>query len=324
MEIGRPVAVVIERFNPGLASASSTVLAAAVSATAAGTANYQPFSVSLSIAESPPPYSGDFTNSTVTVSPVNPGSGNTLKLTGFTLSDTWWDQQIKLYDAVQINFQPMLYRITNAPVNAANVIQNSGSVAWTLTPNNAQPVNPSFSPSVASGTPVRFQIFRQPIRSAADPLQLPEGIVIDLAESGMSTQVNGFDTTVNPVIAFAPSGNIDMLYDAIYNAGSHPNGYTGHPIGSIFLLLGRREQVAISGFTPPLTNLADLNSLWVAVGYQTGQVTTSENYVPSSAGQSISNYTSTTDPTGVLTARTLATGSFKSGVISPVTTMGGN
>jgi hypothetical protein len=160
---------------------------------------------------------------------------------------------------------------------------------------------------------VPFQILRQPIRSAVDPLQLPEGIVIDLAYSGMSTQFSGplgfgFDTsTVNPVISFAPSGSVDMLYDG-------PNYPGGHPTGNLFLLLGRREQAFTAGYTPPpplyASNVLDPNSLWVSIGYQTGQVLTAENYANNGGN--------------IASARSLATGNSSVTGSTTVTTMGGN
>jgi hypothetical protein len=289
------------------------------------------FSMNLSTTESPPPYAGDTSSSTALVNsswisgqPLPP----TLTLINFPAGDNVLHQRIRVNDRIRFNFQGPTYFITiphpdNTQVDNNGYILNPPStVSWTLIPTGGSASGTSgvsatgmnvFYPTPAmlsnnGGANLPFQIFRQPIRSSVEPLQLPEGIVIDLAVSGMSTQV--FDTSMNPVITFAPNGGIDMLYDG---------SFTGHPLGPIFLLLGKREQVlppagyaansVWSSSSFPQHNLLDLNSFWITITPQTGQVSTSEN--TSNSGTSLTDLTN---------ARALASGSISG---SPVTTTGG-
>jgi prepilin-type N-terminal cleavage/methylation domain-containing protein len=326
METGRPVGVMIERFTPGLASATSTGVPLGAK---------QTYSMNLSLAESPPPYAGDFINSTVTVNVPVLGA-NYLQVTALPQGDIWSDQQISNGDRIRLNYQGTYYtvysgsydsvgHITGFPWNLYPLNPTSG-----MTPANATVV---FPPIMQPGSSVNlpFEIFRQPIRSAVDPLQLPEGIVIDLNVSGMSTDSRTTSsvtttgvfsslatTTSNPVISFSPSGAVDMLYD---------NGAT-RATGPIFLLLGRSEKISTNvwsqGAGTPELNLIDPDSLWVAISQQTGQVTVTENYVNVVNNLGVVTGTiSGTLQTDLVTARTLASFSVPTNGAAVVTTLGG-
>ncbi len=319
LETGRPVAVVIERFTPGLANATSTA-SAGVS---------QNYSMSLSIAESPPLYAGDTLVSAVSIShpPATlPPYPSQLYLSFNTSIDNWNAQQIRVGDGIRFNFQgPIYYFDSSNPYNTNNniisltnintlsqpsypsnwsayysvgllpnittynpstpgtVVNTAIDTSLVLTPpynSGYQPGNPNIPPG---GSPVPYQIYRQPTRSAVDPLQLPEGIVIDLAYSGMSTESYGIFsqpnatavppfTPSNVMIAFSPTGRMTMLYDQV----------PLRPTGAVFLLLGRIEQCGISTTALPFGNLTDVNSFWIGISNQSGQIIVGENHSNSS------------------------------------------
>lgn len=300
MEIGRSVGVVIQRFNPGQASSSG----------GGGSGTLQPYSMSLSIAEAPPPYAGDATNSTVKVTTSSTYMGQL----SVVFTDNWTAQSIRVGDGIRFNFQGPIYYFDSYNTTATGSTVITGGSPWTVGPlaqvqehllttlkidsgdiwfTNQVVMAPL---ALQSGTvAVPYQIFRQPATSSAvAPLQVPEGIVIDLTRSGMSSETGGiFLGASNPIISFTPTGRVDMVYD----------GLPLRATGSIFLLLGRPEQVNLAA----TTNLADPNSLWVAIGYQSGHVLTAENYANNG---------------GVIaTARQLASGALAG---QSVSTLGGN
>jgi type II secretory pathway pseudopilin PulG len=277
-----------------------------------------------------------------------------------TSVDAWAAQNIRVGDAIRFNYrgpfyyfdkfnQSTSYPITNSYITLpAPILPASGTMipqAWTvglwssgvgttgnqLDPNSLLVQNvetPAFVvSSIASTIPstqtVPYQIFRQPVRSAVDPLQLPEGIVIDLQCSGMSTGTSGtysgvFSGAASPIIMFSPKGNVELIYD------NGPQRATG----TIYLLLGRREQtVASSSIAYP--NLADLNSLWVAIAPQTGKVLTAENgssYVDPSTSTTYTNNGGGSPPTTAtnFTHSLYAARSLAAGFAGVVTAKGGN
>lgn len=386
IETGRPAAVVIERFNPGLASTTGTTsqavpsIAQTVAAQqAAGTANLQPFSMYLSTAESPPPYSGDFTGSVVDVTapPTNslnkpdqwpPGPSTTfgqsypsqvtMVLRG-TIQDNWQAQNIRVGDGIRFNYQGPIYYFDNYNTNTNGLITlptpyvapsyvyygpsdprnnpdtsppqfwSAGLMADANAANGGLGVQTVAPPTFVNGGGVPYQIFRQPVSaSAVAPLQLPEGIVIDIEASGVGPLGTfSSSTTSSPIISFNPDGTVHLVYD----------GLPRRPIGTIFLLIGRREQVplAVAGYNPPTANLNDPSSLWITINSQTGQVATFENYVPSGGGSNISAYGSGGSLAGadsgftvngqtyyVGVPRTHASGSYTANYA--ITTTGGN
>jgi hypothetical protein len=138
-----------------------------------------------------------------------------------------------------------------------------------------------------------YQITRQPVRSSSQPLQLPDGIVVDLFNSGVGSSGQFPPTFVgvsptptvpfNPIFTFAPGGSVDYLTDI--------TGTWNRPTGAIYLLVGRRDQMPDATAprkgrlpTPTSTilinNLTDPDSIWITVGYQTGLVASAENLPP--------------------------------------------
>ena len=104
-------------------------------------------------------------------------------------------------------------------------------------------------PTASSPPLVPYQVYRQPLKSAEPPLQLPEGTVVDLGWSGTGPIGNAttpgttgfFVASVSPsplqtvVITFDAQGKLDSLY---------LNGILqGHAGQTVCFLVGRPEQM---------------------------------------------------------------------------------
>ena len=146
-------------------------------------------------------------------------------------------------------------------------------------PYPGSPPPPLFA-NTASGAP--FQLFRHPKRSSAEPLRLPANTAIDLSASGFGASGIELGRGLNDpiVILFNPAGDLDRVYV----------GAVEVPItDSLYLLIGRPQQVlGFNGlFTSnnvDISNLMDMATLWVSISHRSGQVTTTENASPWSAG----------------------------------------
>jgi hypothetical protein len=162
--------------------------------------------------------------------------------------------------------------------------------------------------------PASYKILRQPMKTSAEPLQLPEGSAIDLRASGLGdaaffyigpTALNsqGVDNSDDILIMFAPEGRVSRL--ALNQNGlpiTPPKPPFDEPVvDNIFLLVGKRENAPpppVSGtpHDPTLVSaemmgktdaqMKDLKkavnwlrgeSRWVVIGSQSGRVVTVEN-----------------------------------------------
>jgi signal peptidase I len=131
--------------------------------------------------------------------------------------------------------------------------------------------------STAWSGPIAFKIMRQPAKSAAAPLQLPAGSVVDLDFSGTDYQTfkNPPGNYYDVAIIFSPNGSVEGYY---WNNQSYP------ALGPIFMLIGSRSRVrdfvAQPLFANPnlneLPNWADLSNIWVTINYQTGMAASDE------------------------------------------------
>jgi hypothetical protein len=215
-------------------------------------------------------------------------------LTAF--NDMTWSNIIHVGDLIKFNYQGRLYMMLGtASVSAGGqpVLSTAGQLLTSTgfngqangTPCNLWAIDGSNSiapttPTAVGGVP--YQVFRQPVKSAVPPLQLPDGNVVDLTASGVGSVANAsgvvglFSGTTpyqNPVVTFAPTGEVDLVYDgtSVYR-----------PPSTIYFLIGRRDGMSdvnsntISTAANP-QNLYDLNNLWVSIGVGTGLVATSEN-----------------------------------------------
>lgn len=166
------------------------------------------------------------------------------------------------------------------------------------------------------GKPVPYQILRQPIRSAAGSMQLPETVVIDLNFSGddsknfyprngpvygIFTGVTGPDpyqgnafypTDTTPIIImFSPSGSVEQVYCRYLQAPTTTGGqyqwiWRGdRQMTVINLLVGSRDNVPVTDTTSNWTTQLKYNwtmatNIWVAIQPRTGMVTAGEVIPP--------------------------------------------
>ena len=264
MQTGRPVGVMLERFN-GLPDAAMT----------------------LSYCEVPPPYAGDTATSKIHIA-----SG---QVDRFTTSDVGWTGLIRQGDLLKLNYQGHLYRLTGT-TDAQGFLLAPTANNWKLNHVTAPAGTPL--PGGSAGIDVPFQI--SPVKLASGSIQLPEGVVIDLTASGFDAA----DTTnavvgawtfrpssasdTNPVaITFNPSGSLHKVWCYDTMGSFVPTAFD--PITPIHLLIGRRELLPLPSPvpTPPFPdpnkayfNWQDPTNLWVSINGQTGLVATAENAVP--------------------------------------------
>ena len=194
---------------------------------------------------------------------------------------------------MRLDYKGQLYRIASATgaidPSAGQVITTDPTTgSWHLVDAFGNP--PPLIPAGYTTVGVPFQIIRQPVRSSATPLQLPEGTVVDLICSGVGSAVTfGALSTnplnwptmppvpFNPVILFSPNGSVASVTTA---------GAAVRPSGPIYLLIGRRDLMADVAASSDDENLFDpkpvpinayLSNFWVTVAHQTGQVSVAEN-----------------------------------------------
>ncbi|OHB71704.1 MAG: hypothetical protein A2V70_08025 [Planctomycetes bacterium RBG_13_63_9] len=209
-------------------------------------------------AEVPPPYSGDTLDSTAQVR-----VGATLQA---TMTPNITSTLVSAGDLVQFNRQGPFYRIEATP-SQPTATQLELSIDVSQGQMLPWPRDGSLS------APVPYAIFRRPVKSAAAPLQLPTGAVVDLEASGTDDHLFGVGTA--PVtIMFSPNGSLERVYE-----GGNPVVPVTEPI---FLLVGRRERVtglplSANPSDEEKPNWADPANLWVSINPQTGLVTTTEN-----------------------------------------------
>jgi hypothetical protein len=204
-------------------------------------------SVRLHQVEVPPPYGGDFQNSTIAISATG--------VVTFPHGDTPFAAGlIQPGDMLKLNYQGNVWVI--------NFSDPAGP--WTF--SSATTALPPY----ANGPVVLpFQIFRQPVRTAVAPVLLPRNTTIDLFYSGTtSTPQAGMLDPNSPVrLIFSPNGAVDRVWwqtTVGWQRSADP----------IYLLVGRRDR-AQGGIPPEDVNVVpnncyDLNNFWIAIQPQTG------------------------------------------------------
>ena len=153
------------------------------------------------------------------------------------------------------------------------------------------PVTANPPPLDASDFPVglAFQVYLNPKRTSAAPLDLANDVAIDLSWSGMGASGTDFDSwkgtapitpDASPVIVvFTPGGQVERIYH---------NGSFTIPNGTVHFLIGRPEtiQPLTAGVPNPAVNprdgvdlnMQDQSHLWISITPQNGNVTTAENF----------------------------------------------
>lgn len=161
-------------------------------------------------------------------------------------------------------------------------VDDSAEQGFPAYPSNTPPLDASDFPV---GLP--FQIYLSPKRTQAQPIELPVGVAIDLAWSGMgaggaefdawSTGVNQLPMTGPVIVLFTPGGQVERIYPG--------NGSFFQPTSTVHFLVASPETIqplqAGTLNTTPNPKSADLNlqspsHLWISVGPVNSSVTTAE------------------------------------------------
>ena len=257
-ELGRPVGVVVVPYRP------------APSAPAAA------YALQLFTAEVPEPYVAGSPTARIRVERVelSPPPGTPVY---FVLrnTDTGWQGLVRVGDLVQLNHQGPWYRILGSQSDPGGTgfpgVDGQGflqyeywrvRLSWAGSSDVLGPVR-QFPYRLGDQVEIRVMRFPRPQSqtfTAAEPLELPQGVVIDLPRSGIALP-NG--ATINAVpgmfIGFSAAGQPFAIR----------NGQLLQ--GHVFLLVGLVERVADG------TNLSEPGTYWVGVNGRTGQITTAIN-----------------------------------------------
>lgn len=273
----------------------------------------------LTIMETPPAYIGDVANATALlmdqlqydtstgswVGSAKDGVPETARFDAGACASL--QSLVKVGDFIQFDFKGPYYQIAaihppgpkNYPAGAPNpapppVPLNTIEVTFFLDPTRPlmQPAARPISDPMAGQAgmfPVRFQIYREPIKSSLRELELPSNVIIDLKNSGygltgreyLRVLPDGTEVPVEPTIVFAPSGEVVRV--------TTDQGH-GVPLDIIHLLVGTLEGAVDNSDVSPLprsasdstpvifkANLSNTENLWVSVNPQSGQVSTAAN-----------------------------------------------
>lgn len=286
-ELGRPCGVVIERFD-----------------------TLPQCSMVLTQAEVPPPYAGDLMDSVVRLQDWTIVNSNyrwldrsiVLKVSLRFNQQDFSNGLVRYGDTMQINHQGPFYTVVEDTANGGSdpadyppdpngfldftAGQDNDPDGWIDThvltlvraPSPGQAVPWPRADTDTWSAPMPFEIFRQPVTSAATPLQLPAGAVIDLEYSGSEDHSIGAGTGAPVYIMFSPNGSLERVYHR-----GHHHSDMHLATEPLFLLIGKRERVGAGplGAAPTeeeLPNWIDPTNLWVTLNPQTGLVTTTENF----------------------------------------------
>jgi prepilin-type N-terminal cleavage/methylation domain-containing protein len=288
IETGRPAGVMIQRYAS------------------------QNYALTLVGVEVPPPYAGDTATSLAMVSSekLTAATGATYPtgtygtITGF-LSDSGWAGIVRPGDLIQFGYQGHWYLLygPTSPLDVLNGVATLGNSPLTIAqapvaPATAGAPGPwylvatdgsgSLPPGTVNGTTTQlpYQISRQPVKSAAQPLQMPGDTVIDLCPPsppvapsfpgasgvGIAGAFTGAGPYTNPILMFGPTGAVGYAY--------YDNNPPQHLPSTLYLMVGTRDGMEDLG--AGVTNLNHHRSMWVAVGPASGLVVTTENMVTGS------------------------------------------
>ncbi len=276
IEIGRPVGVMIEPDGANAFRATT-----------------------LQLVEMAPPYGGDLSTSEAVIEPVmaNPTQADvylgsqldrTLNPPRFNNADSAWSGLLNPGDLIRFNRQGHYFLIIAVDPSAAS---NPNTPALRI--QSIDSALPSFAYYPQSDPtnsdlwlPIPYEILRQPETSAGTPLELPDGVVIDLSQSGIGKagHLPGFDPldanypndADRIAVMFTPNGQAAVW------APSDPTGafvLQAVPFDSVFLSIGKNDAIWGGGSvnTSDSCNTALNSSYWVTIHHQTGQVTSAEN-----------------------------------------------
>jgi type II secretory pathway pseudopilin PulG len=244
-------------------------------------------SFQMSIAEVPPPYAGDSIYSRAYA--VSSGGNYQAVLTGSPRALFQTSPGVMFVgpgDFIKFGYRGVRYRIEGVAASGEDVLVTFAH-AYAPPPT----LLPKFNTATGEPNPgLEFQIYRKPRRTAAAPLELPTPAVVDWTYSGFGAEGAGLiglgtgannntmlsDQDAPIIITFSPSGRVDQVF---------ANGVADTPLGTLYLLVGRVDQVGPPTSDDWISNLQDSKSLWVSVGQRTGLV----NTAPNQGGPQITN-----------------------------------
>ncbi len=231
-------------------------------------------------AETPPPYAGDFVDSRMYLGNETAWLSKQFKISPNATIDPP-PGMIMAGDELQLNYQGYRWIIS----------RRSGSQ---LSFDSAGRPFPPFAPLYAT---LPFQVFRQPLKTAAEPLQLPAGVVVDLQYSGTYTAPSLFRKPDDPddpgdeykviktvKVVFAADGSLGRCFWG--TDASFAIRY-GTPTEPLHLLIGLIDHPAApdstpaNGEAPPedeWPNWIVPTNRWISISPQTGLIATSENH----------------------------------------------
>ena len=197
--------------------------------------------------EVPAPYSGDVDGARAILSGIAPFANGvgTIGLATFSPAPAIvLNNVVHTGDFIRFDFRGPYYQINN------------------VTPTSVVFRHPLAAPPQSPPSGVPFQVYLYGIRSSTPPVQLPNQVAIDIADSGVGSSGKFSDQNTGPVmVVFSPNGRLDYV---------SANNTIFRPTSAVHILVGRPDQVNGENLLDPLAR-------WVSVGHQTGRVTTAEN-----------------------------------------------
>lgn len=223
----------------------------------------------------PPPYTGDTTNAVCLPNPNQNSQSQFRILFPPHLTQPIPPQTVRVGDRIRLNYRGPLYTILGG--------QNTSNDGW-ISGNLLQVEEPL--PSGGTPMPVPFQIYRQPVKSADKPVQLPIGVHVDLASSGSANNTafaapNAPVCTNRVLVMFNAAGGIDSVYFDTLIRGQAV--FTvAQPTAPLFFLIAKTIDPGAQAANTSVASFQDLENQWVAINPLTGLCTTSEVANPNS------------------------------------------
>lgn len=270
------------------------------------------YGVQIYLAETPLPYSGDDLSGYAYLKELTAplvGSADSVLLhpANTTLVSPLPTSLVRANDLIRFDYRGPLYRIvlistvtaSTSPTATIAMPPPYPGFAGTWFTGSTKPMtqirfqaltsSPDKGPRLTNAW-VRFQVFRQPIRSLSPPIEMPRGTMVDFDFSGLESSGIEFrqlmpspapPATAPPMpegpvkIVFSPDGSIQSTDPGIRNwvSGAWVFAPLIFKTSDIHLLIGRIDRSGSSGES----NLASAGSYWITIRAKAGTVLTAEN-----------------------------------------------
>ena len=216
--------------------------------------------------ETPPLYTGETYQSTVTVS----GSATAPSL-NFNDASADWTQKGNM---IRLGGRGVWYEMTSA-------------TACKLQTGDANRPDTEFRPWTNGNWTTTYEIQAAPVSQAknylqsigmAEPLKVIRGSAIDLYYSGIGSNGQFSSNTNNPIIImFTPTGEVGLSYRIASGRGGTSNAV---PTDKIYILCGQWDR-SLTAFTPEdeCRNHQTLDSYWIIIDPDTGNSVIEQNVV---------------------------------------------